>query len=191
MKSRILQEHLSAEYPIVIVKKEDGYLGWFPDFGRITIKAFASTISEVISDLEESKRFLIEDLVKNNLPIPRPSDEEANSYSGQFVLRIPRTLHGKLSDEAKQNGVSLNTYISYLLSERHIQARVNSDNEQLNHKLDQITKTLRESKGYFPVLAYWPQEETQKYIEPKTTIDPIPAFSPDLKTINVKRKKVV
>lgn len=191
MKNRTLKEHLTAEYPITIVKKADGYLGWFPDFGRITIRAFASTISEVISELEESKRFLIEDFVKNKLPIPPPSDEDAKQYSGQFVLRIPRALHGTLSEEAKLDGVSLNTFIAGLLSERHIQARVNSVIEQLNYKLDQLTKIVRESKGHLPIHVYWPQEETQNYIEPKNSIEPIPAFSPDLKVVSVKRKKVV
>ena len=41
--------------------------------------------------------------------------------SGQFRLRVPKTLHAELVREAKAQGVSLNSYILYLLSTRHSQ----------------------------------------------------------------------
>lgn len=39
-------------------------------------------------------------------------------YSGKVNLRIPKSLHGDLSHEAKRQGVSLNQYISYVLASR-------------------------------------------------------------------------
>jgi hypothetical protein len=41
--------------------------------------------------------------------------------SGQFRLRIPRDLHAALVREAGAQGVSLNSYVMYLLSTRHSQ----------------------------------------------------------------------
>ena len=38
-------------------------------------------------------------------------------YSGKLNIRIPRSLHKKLSLEAKEDGVSLNQYILYKLAQ--------------------------------------------------------------------------
>lgn len=37
-------------------------------------------------------------------------------YSGKLVLRIPRTLHKELKEEAEVEGVSLNQYMLYKLA---------------------------------------------------------------------------
>lgn len=50
-----------------------------------------------------------------------PVNHELAESSGQFRLRIPRNLHGDLVREAKAQGVSLNSYVLYLLSTRHSQ----------------------------------------------------------------------
>ena len=47
-----------------------------------------------------------------NIPVPLVSD----NYSGKFVVRIPKSLHYKLSIEAQEEGVSLNQYALYKLS---------------------------------------------------------------------------
>lgn len=38
-------------------------------------------------------------------------------YSGRLNIRIPRSLHRRLSQEAKSDGVSLNQYILYKLAQ--------------------------------------------------------------------------
>lgn len=38
-------------------------------------------------------------------------------YSGRLNIRIPKSLHQKLSQEAKDDGVSLNQYILYKLAQ--------------------------------------------------------------------------
>jgi len=37
-------------------------------------------------------------------------------YSGQFKLRIPKTLHKELAEKSKKEGISMNQYCLYLLS---------------------------------------------------------------------------
>lgn len=39
-------------------------------------------------------------------------------YSGKISLRIPKSLHAALVDQAKQEGISLNQYILYRLSHK-------------------------------------------------------------------------
>lgn len=41
----------------------------------------------------------------------------ANSYSGKLSLRIPKSLHRELVEEAAQEGVSLNQYALYRLAQ--------------------------------------------------------------------------
>ena len=38
-------------------------------------------------------------------------------YSGRLNIRIPKSLHQRLSQEAKSDGVSLNQYILYKLAQ--------------------------------------------------------------------------
>lgn len=42
------------------------------------------------------------------------------SYSGQFKLRIPKSLHMQLAQQAKLEGVSMNQLCVYLLSQNLI-----------------------------------------------------------------------
>jgi antitoxin HicB len=46
-------------------------------------------------------------------PIPQPKEK----YSGQWRLRIPKSLHAELSYRAKYEKVSLNTLVTTILAE--------------------------------------------------------------------------
>ena len=37
-------------------------------------------------------------------------------YSGQFKLRLPRSLHKSLANRSRQEGISMNQYCLYLLA---------------------------------------------------------------------------
>ena len=43
-------------------------------------------------------------------------ERSLDEYSGRLVLRIPRSLHKHLKEQAKIEGVSLNQYMLYKLS---------------------------------------------------------------------------
>lgn len=66
----------------------------------------------------------------------------AAESSGQFRLRIPRALHADLVREAKTQGVSLNTYVLYLLSTRHSQEMAWQDASDFYAR--QLRDTVRE-----------------------------------------------
>ena len=43
-------------------------------------------------------------------------EPENDKYSGQFKLRIPKSLHKLLAEHSKREGISMNQYCMYLLS---------------------------------------------------------------------------
>ena len=49
--------------------------------------------------------------------IPLPSSATRISYSGRWLLRTPKSLHKRLSERAKAEGVSLNTLAVTLLAD--------------------------------------------------------------------------
>lgn len=63
----------------------------------------------VMDILETNLELMLEDGEK----IPEPVDK---AYSGKFNLRIPKSLHKKLAEEAEGEGISLNQLALYKLS---------------------------------------------------------------------------
>jgi predicted HicB family RNase H-like nuclease len=57
---------------------------------------------------------LDETKLENGFDIPEPVTE--TPASGKFTLRLPKTLHNRLTIEAKKEGVSLNQYALYKLA---------------------------------------------------------------------------
>jgi antitoxin HicB len=51
------------------------------------------------------------------VPNPAYSPEAMPSLSGRFVTRLPKSIHAKLADRAKAEGVSLNTLVLTFIAE--------------------------------------------------------------------------
>ena len=66
---------------------------------------------EIIEDQDEGG-FVI------SYPIYEPDSLE--NYSGQFKLRIPRSLHRSLAEHSQREGISMNQYCVYLLSKNDV-----------------------------------------------------------------------
>ena len=75
----------------------------------------AETVDELMKSLDEAMEGYLEVKLEHNYPIPLPQQDD--SYSGRFVLRLPKTLHKRLSIEASNEGVSLNQWACYKLSQ--------------------------------------------------------------------------
>lgn len=60
------------------------------------------------------KKAWIEAALEEGIEIHEPDNLE--DYSGQFKLRIPRSLHRSLAEHSKREGISMNQYCVYLLS---------------------------------------------------------------------------
>ena len=72
------------------------------------------TFEEAFINLKDAMEGWIETKLEEWYEIPLPIGED--NFSGKFVVRIPKSLHYKLTIEAEQEGVSLNQYALYKLS---------------------------------------------------------------------------
>ena len=55
--------------------------------------------------------------IEDGIAILEPDSIE--DYSGQFKLRLPRSLHRQLALQSKREGVSMNQYCVFLLSQNN------------------------------------------------------------------------
>lgn len=93
-------------------KDEGGFVVSFPELpGCITC---GETIEAVLANAKDAKEEWIRAALEEKFPIPEPAGPE--KYSGQFKLRLPKSLHRMLTEHAKREGISMNQYCVYLLS---------------------------------------------------------------------------
>jgi antitoxin HicB len=70
---------------------------------------------EALTKIREAMRLWLQVAIEAGDPIPEPREEE--TFSGKFVVRVPRSLHRQLSAAAEQDGVSLNQYVNVTLAQ--------------------------------------------------------------------------
>ncbi len=118
-----LDFYLQQKYKLVIKEDDDGsYYAEYPDLkGCMSI---GESIEDVTYSIRDAKVAWLETAIENDLDIPLAKTD--NDYSGSFRLRIPKSLHKALADEAKHEGISMNQYCLYLLSKEHQKENCNS-----------------------------------------------------------------
>jgi predicted RNase H-like HicB family nuclease len=95
--------------------EDEGYIAIVPDLPGCS--AFGETPEKALTEIEDAAEGWIEAAVAVGNPVPEPSIPRAEPQaSGRVLLRMPRTLHEKLIQDAKREGVSLNQHLVYLLS---------------------------------------------------------------------------
>ena len=77
--------------------------------------ADGETIDEALNEAESAMKSWIETAKSFGDAIPEPGI--STKYSGQWRLRVPKSLHAALTLRAKSEGVSLNTLSAVLLAE--------------------------------------------------------------------------
>jgi antitoxin HicB len=106
-----------SEYPFTMrhLSKEEGggYLIEFPDLPGCM--SDGESIDEAIENGKDAIQTWIETAKEMNRPIPNPGELE--SQSGKWVQRVPKSIHLRLVNRAREEGVSLNTLVITLLSE--------------------------------------------------------------------------
>jgi len=109
-----LDYYMNLPYRVEIIedKEEGGYALHCPELpGCITC---AETIEEGVRMMEDAKRCWLKACLEDGVSIPEPAQLE--KYSGQFKLRLPKSLHKLLAQKSSEEGVSMNQYCVYLLS---------------------------------------------------------------------------
>ena len=103
---KTLNEYMKMPYRMEIVEDEEegGFVVSYPDLpGCITCgETIESAVQNALAALEERIEIYEPDSLEN--------------YSGQFKLRIPRSLHRSLAEHSQKEGISMNQYCIYLLT---------------------------------------------------------------------------
>jgi predicted RNase H-like HicB family nuclease len=105
-------------YPVQIFwsDEDEGYIAVVPDLPGCS--AFGETAQEALGESGEAIEAWLEAARAAGNPIPRPSQPPLHKkHSGKLLVRMPQTLHGLLVMQAEREGVSLNQYVVYLLTE--------------------------------------------------------------------------
>lgn len=98
--------HLSPE-------EGGGYLIEFPDLPGCM--SDGETIEETIENGKDAAACWISAAKESGRAIPKPGQLE--KQSGKWVQRVPKSIHLRLVEKAKAEGVSLNTLVISMLSE--------------------------------------------------------------------------
>lgn len=109
-----LKYYMSLSYRVEVVedKGEGGFALHCPELpGCFTC---ADTIEQGFRMIEDAKREWFIACLEDKILIPEPAKLE--DYSGQFKLRLPKSLHKMLAQKSSEEGVSMNQYCVYLLS---------------------------------------------------------------------------
>jgi len=85
--------------------EDEVYIAVCPELGGIS--AFGDTPAEAVQELEVARELALESYKDHGWPLPAPA--VVQEYSGQFRLRLPRSLHRAAAEYAEAEGVSLNS----------------------------------------------------------------------------------
>lgn len=77
--------------------------------------ADGESIEEAVHNLEDAINSWVKTAQELGHPVPPPSDDQ--QFSGKWVVRTPKSIHHRLVEMAKREGVSLNTLTVSLLAE--------------------------------------------------------------------------
>jgi antitoxin HicB len=101
-------------YRILLTKDDEG--DWIARVEELPgCTAHGATKAEAIENLEEVQSLWIEDATAAGDVIPEPAMEELPS--GKWLQRVPKSLHRKVSELARNEGVSLNQLVTSILAE--------------------------------------------------------------------------
>ena len=106
--------YMSLPYRVEVLpdQEEGGYALRCPELpGCVTC---AENLEDGFRMLEDAKRCWFAACLEDGVPIPEPV--RPDDFSGQFKLRIPKSLHLRLAQRSREEGVSMNQYCVYLLS---------------------------------------------------------------------------
>lgn len=111
--------------------EDEAYIATVPELPELS--AAGDTPEKAVEELVIAQEAYLEVLKEDEEEIPEP--DVLRPFSGQTRIRLPKSLHASLAHAAKKEGVSLNTYIVQLLSERHAYRKVQYRFDIIEQKL--------------------------------------------------------
>jgi antitoxin HicB len=108
-----IEHYMSLPYAIEVRRYEDGT--WFARMPELRgCMTEADSLEEAMEMIRDAQRAWIEACFEDGTPIPEP--QHSQPYSGQFRVRLPRSLHRELAERAQHEGTSLNQIVLSILS---------------------------------------------------------------------------
>ncbi len=132
-----------------------GYQAGCPEFPELC--AFSSSPAPAAAKIEAQIQARLNEMQHRGALPPAP--RHCISYSGQFRLRLPKSLHAALTREAEEEGLSLNGYIQYLLAARHGPQPVQEVPHRL--QLQDIQETVRLIQDRVASLTFSQEEQSE------------------------------
>lgn len=106
----------SLDYPVIVralsADEGGGFLAEVPDLPGC--QSDGETPEQAIDNVKDAIAAWVETAKEIGRAVPAP---DGSSYSGKWVQRVPKSLHKRLAQEARREGVSLNTLAATLLAE--------------------------------------------------------------------------
>ena len=111
---RTIEEYMRLPYRLELIPDADegGYVASYPELPGCL--SCGHTKESAIANAEDAKRAWLEAAIESGIEIAEPG--ASAEYSGQFKLRIPKSLHKTLAEHSKAEGISMNQYCLYLLT---------------------------------------------------------------------------
>lgn len=108
-----LEYYINMEYPVLIYRADEG--GFVAEIRELPgCLAQGETLDETYEEIEQVRKAWIEVAYEDGIEIPLPRIEQ--EYSGRFLARIPKSLHRRLVEQSSEDGISLNQYVTAILS---------------------------------------------------------------------------
>ena len=111
-----VKDYLDLPYNYIIqpINDESGHYYYAKILELDGCQSTGNTFEEAYENLKEAMEGGISAKIEDGFEVPLPIGYD--DFSGKFLIRIPKSLHYKLTVEAKKEGVSLNQYTLYKLS---------------------------------------------------------------------------
>lgn len=115
----------------LFVDDQDGsYVATCPEFPGVS--AFGDTREQALVEVRVALEAAAETFAEEGWPLPEPQAiPQAALPSGEFRVRVPKSLHALLSKRAESEGVSQNQLVVYLLAEGLATRRLVAESEAL------------------------------------------------------------
>lgn len=111
---KTLDDYMKLNYRMEVVEDTDKgrFVVSYPELpGCVT---YGRTLEMAAASALEAKKAWLEAAIERGTEITEP--DSLDDYSGQFKLRIPRSLHRSLVEHSRREGISMNQYCVYLLA---------------------------------------------------------------------------
>ncbi len=117
MSEKPIDYYLDLPYTIELVpdKSDPEHPVWFASVRELKgCMTEADDFDGAARQIREAMHEWILDALESGDSVPEPADSE--EFSGKFSVRLPKSLHSDLVRQADREGVSLNQYITSVLS---------------------------------------------------------------------------